>query len=93
MKKKAFVFVKCDAAIRGCESGSLVPLIQLASGEWMENDSDTSLQDVGWEIGPDTNYCPRCVRHKKHGPREGACCDNERRDMNGWCRNCGDPCY
>lgn len=21
------------------------------------------------------------------------CCDNEDRDMNGWCKNCGDPCY
>ena len=21
------------------------------------------------------------------------CCDNEKRNMNGWCENCGDPCF
>lgn len=26
-------------------------------------------------------------------PREDACCDNERRNMNGGCDNCGDPCF
>lgn len=24
---------------------------------------------------------------------EGQCCRDEARNMNGWCINCGDPCF
>ncbi len=32
------------------------------------------------------------VRHHRRGTDPDRCCDNERRDMNGGCVNCGAPC-
>ena len=62
MKKKAFVLVECDT--RGCDSGGLMPLLQLTSGEWGRSDFDTTLHSVGWRIGYDGDYCPACVKKR-----------------------------
>jgi len=62
MKRKAFVLVECDT--RGCESGGLMPLLQLTNGEWGMDDCDSTLQQVGWRIGHDGDYCPACMEKK-----------------------------
>lgn len=30
--------------------------------------------------------------HMTQGKKYIPCCNKERRDMNGWCTSCGDPC-
>jgi len=53
-------------------------------------------EGLAWPFG----YLEREVMDKADAKMRGAkqtdqesCCANENRNMNGWCMNCGDPCY
>lgn len=91
MRKRAWVFVECDG--EGCDSGALAEMKQLATGEWHEGLGLEMLEDVGWWFDDDGDFCPACEARRHKAPLPGACCDNERRNMNGGCDNCGDPSY
>jgi len=50
------------------------------------------LKSDGFDVLVDAGFFPVKDRIPDWKENE-TCCENEDRDMNGWCRSCGCPCY
>lgn len=65
MRKRAWVLVECDG--EECEAGSLLPLREMANGDWCAGDANDFLESVGWQTDQYGDFCHRCLKKKEQG--------------------------